>query len=267
MRQVQIMEAQPVVNPIDQTEKHPDLSNRFSLIHTRSLIDLAEKQGFKVAQVKYPKGKNSAHALHTVRMDLPGYEGVKVNEYKPQVIMHNAHNGTSSIRLMAGVFRLVCSNGMIAGNATLNLRLRHVGINQTIVEEAFQIAAKQAAQMTGSVETMRQKQLSTEAQREFINQALVIRANASNLTEQETKSLLSSERNLYYFSRPIRVADQGAGLWEVFNRVQEHSVRNSGLIYTKESDGTTGRLHSLNAIQANTKLNQELWELAEKFAA
>lgn len=258
----------PIINPIDQTTKQSDLSERYSLINTRRLVDIAEAQGFKTAQIKYPKGKNSAHALHIVRLDLPGYESIQVKEYKPQVIIQNAHNGTSSIRIMAGVFRLVCSNGLVAGDTSLNIRLRHVGLKQADVEEAFQIAAKQVGGMVEKVEAFKAKQLSEEAVMAFAEQALVLRAKASALSDMEIESLLNRDNNINMrrIQRPKRRADLGTGLWEVYNRIQENCVRASGLIYQGD-DKEYHRLHGVNGIQANTKLNQQLWELAESMAA
>jgi hypothetical protein len=257
-----------IISPINQTEKHSELSNKYSLINTRRLLDIAESQGFKTAQTKFPKGKNSAHALHIVRLDLPGYENIQVKEYKPQVIIQNAHDGTSSIRIMAGVFRLVCSNGLVAGDTSLNIRLRHVGLKQEMVEEAFQIAAKQVHGMADRVEAFKARTMSNEAILHMIEKALVVRAKASGLSETETNSLLTYRdgANTLLMNRVRRGADRGTGLWEVFNRVQENSVRNSGLVY-KGDDDQYHRLYSVNGIQANTKLNQELWELAESMVA
>lgn len=255
-----------IMSPIDQINKAEHLSDKYSLINTRRLIDIAENQGFNVASTKYPKGKNSGHGLHLVRLDLPGHELKAKGEHKPQVIIQNAHNGTSSIRILAGVFRLICSNGLVAGDTSLNIRLRHVGLIQQEVEEAFKIAASRVENMYNKVEAFQTKELTDLDKQRFIIEALTLRAITANLSDTETERLIKSERNQQLLGRVTRLQDKGNSLWNVFNRVQEHSTRASGLQYLGD-DSEFHRLHSVNQIQANTKLNQQLWELAEQFAA
>lgn len=255
-----------VINPIDAVTKATDLSARYTQINTRRLIQIAEGQGFKVASTKFPRSKKSEHSLHVVRLDLPGYEVLNSKTERPQLIIQNAHNGTSSLRLMAGVFRLVCSNGLIAGDATLNVRLRHVGLIQEEIEEQLKIAAAKTFELVDKVEKFKTTYLTQDERLQFVREALAIRANASSLSKEETTRLIERQENVVKMNRIVRHADQGDAVWEVLNRVQEHSVKASGLIYWGD-DNQYHRLHGVNNIQKNVKLNQQLWELAEKFAA
>lgn len=259
-----MLTTQLIRNPIDQTEPSENVSDRFSLINTRSLIALAEKQGFRLASVKYPRGKNAPHALHRVTMDMPGL--VSDRAERPQLIIQNAHNGTSTIRLMAGVFRLICSNGLIAGDTTMNIRLRHVGLIQSEVEESFQIAASSTLLLDSKIDAFKSKKLEIEQREQFVLDALAIRADAAGLSDDEKKRLVNSQYNQNVTNRVRRIGDQGLGLWEVFNRVQEKLVRIGGISYLGD-DQQFHTLRAVNQIQANTKLNQALWQLAEGYAA
>ena len=44
-----------------------------------------------------------------------------------QLIVKNSYDGNSSLQIMLGAFRLVCSNGMVLGNRVMNFRQRHIG--------------------------------------------------------------------------------------------------------------------------------------------
>lgn len=256
-----------VVNPVDQTTKHESRSDKYSLINTRALINIAEQQGFKVASIRYPnRGKNAAHRLHEVRLDLPGYETLNTKSERPQLILHNSHDGTSSIRIMAGVFRLVCSNGLVAGKTTLNIRLRHVGLIQQDVEESLKIAAQQAKSLAGAVDKLKTVQLTEEKQQAYIKDALIIRSEFAGLSRNEQTSLVNPVHgNSELLDRVRRFEDQGNGLWELFNRTQEKLVRASGLRYVGD-DGKYHRLYGVNSIKANTDFNQALWELTERYS-
>jgi len=44
-----------------------------------------------------------------------------------EIILVNAHDGTSSYQMISGVFRFVCANGLFAGDAFEDLKVRHTG--------------------------------------------------------------------------------------------------------------------------------------------
>lgn len=260
-----IVTTQTKENPVVNTQKAEGLSNKYSLINTQGLIAIAENQGFKVSSIKYPRGKHVATNMHVVRLDLPGYETLAKGEYKPQLIISNSHDGKSSLRIMAGIFRLVCSNGLVAGDSTLNIRLRHVGLVQTEVEEALRIAAQKTYELQANVERFKAKKLNSEEINNYLEGVLKIRGKYSNLNTFELDSL-RSKGNIARLNRVVRLADQGNGLWEVFNRAQEKTIKASGLKY-QDLDGNYHRLYGVTNLQKNLKLNQELWELTENFAA
>lgn len=255
-------------SPIDATNKQETLSSKYSFINTRRLLDICEGQGFKIASVKFPKGKNSEHNLHQIRLDLPGFEVTNLKQERPQLIIQNAHNGTSSLRIMAGVFRLICSNGLVAGDTTMSIRLRHVGLVQHEIEEQLQIAAEQVKIVASRVEEFKAKQLNPVQIENFVFGALKIRARVAGLNENEIQAVLAYRNgmNAALLNRAKRREDQGNGLWETLNRVQENTLKYSGIQYLG-SDEKFHRFGAVTNIQNNTKINQELWELAEKLAA
>ncbi len=254
-------------SPIDATEKKTELSSKYSFINTRRLLDICEGQGFKIASVKFPKGKNSEHNLHQIRLDLPEFTTIDARQERPQLIIQNAHNGTSSLRIMAGVFRMICSNGLVAGDTTMSIRLRHVGLVQHEIEEQLKIAAEQVKIVAKRVEEFKARQLNPVEVENFVYKALALRAELAGLTESEKLAVLNHRNgiNAALLNRAKRREDQGNGLWETLNRVQENVLKYSGVQYLG-SDGNYHRLGAVTQIQNNTKLNQQLWELAEKFA-
>ena len=61
-----------------------------------------------------------------------------------------------------------------------------------------------------------------------------------------------------------RREDKGNGLYEVFNRVQEKLI-NGGFDYLNERTGKYRKARPIKNFQQNTKVNQELWGIAESF--
>ena len=78
--------------------------------------------------------------------------GEEVNE----IVMVNSHDGTSAYQLIPGVFRVVCSNGLVSGKHMGEIRVPHKGnvINEVIegvfrVVEDFELIDSQKDAMKG----------------------------------------------------------------------------------------------------------------------
>jgi hypothetical protein len=57
----------------------------------------------------------------------------------PKLVLVNSMNRESSLKLIMGVFRLICSNGMIVGDSVLNQKVRHrTGPNMNEFLENFE---------------------------------------------------------------------------------------------------------------------------------
>ena len=44
-----------------------------------------------------------------------------------EIILLNSHDGTSSYQMLAGMFRFVCSNGLVCGDTLADVRVPHKG--------------------------------------------------------------------------------------------------------------------------------------------
>lgn len=42
-----------------------------------------------------------------------------------EIILLNSLDGTSSYQMLAGMFRFVCSNGLVCGNTVADVRVKH----------------------------------------------------------------------------------------------------------------------------------------------
>src|SRR3546814_2716824 len=56
-----------------------------------------------------------------------------------EIILLNSHDGTSSYRMLAGMFRFVCSNGLVCGDTVADVRVPHKGdVAGQVIEGAYQ---------------------------------------------------------------------------------------------------------------------------------
>jgi hypothetical protein len=101
--------------------------------------------------------------------------------------------------------------------------------------------------------------LSGDEQTAFARAALPLRFDAENT---------SKEFSISSVLRPRRIADNGASLWNTFNRVQE-SMLKGGFSYRAEN--SNGRMEyrtarPVNNVSDDVRLNKSLWALAESMA-
>ena len=107
-----------------------NVSERYNVINTMDVIQQFERFGFELNSIDAGNIRNVEKAgaqKHMVRMaaDFKMAGGLK-----PEVIIHNSYDGTKALNIRIGIFRFVCSNGLIAGhNLVPNLQILHSNNN------------------------------------------------------------------------------------------------------------------------------------------
>jgi hypothetical protein len=233
---------------------HESRGERYSFIPTIQVIDGLRAEGFEPYEIRQTKVRDAGkreHTKHMVRMRHASQ--ISTKDEVPEVILLNSHDGSSSYQIMSGVFRFVCSNGLIAGDMFNNLRVRHTGnVVGDVIEGATRIL-EDAKQIGYRIEDYKGIQLSQDEQRAFAMAALQLRwGDDAPVT---TNRLLSVHR----------YADMGADLWTTFNRVQENMMK--GGLPGRSSTGRRTTTRAVGGVNENVKLNKALWTLADSMAA
>jgi hypothetical protein len=193
------------------------------------------------------------HTKHLVRLRHASSIESAVGEEVPEIILINSHDGTSSYQLLAGFFRFVCSNGLIAGDVCNDIRVRHSGnVVNDVIEGSFRVLDN-VEEIGSRIETYKSISLKPEEQALFANAALQLRWD-------EDKAPVEAERIL----RARRWADNGSDLWTTFNRVQENLVK--GGVAGRASTGRRLTTRAVGGVTENVKLNRALWTLADGLA-
>jgi len=234
-------------------EPHGSRSERYAYIPTIDVLNGLRKEGFEpfaVVQSKCRLEGKSEFTKHMIRMRHAN------NILAPQaneIILLNSHDGTSSYQMLAGCFRFVCQNGMIAGDILEDIRIGHRGdVMGNVIEGAYTVL--QGFDLVDeSREIMQQTRLSHEEQAIFARSALMLRYD----TDDAGKAPIQADQLL----RPHRREDTGTDLWSTFNVVQENALKGGLRGRTANNHRTTTR--AVTGITQDMKLNQALWALAE----
>lgn len=251
-------------------QAHESRSDRYAFLPTVNIIDAMRQNGFvpiKASQSIVRSSDNIPFAKHMIRFRQQGVLN-QVGDSVVETILTNAHNGTSSYRLLLGLFRLACLNGLVVSEGLVgSVHIRHVGnISDLVIENSLALIA-QASKIADVVGQWRQIELSEPQML-----ALAIRAKALRFGEDGSMvQAISADRLL----APRRIDDKANDLWTVLNRIQENTLKGGvcGFIpqHVNAEDQVVParrvRSREVKGIDQNIKLNQGLWEEAEKIAA
>jgi hypothetical protein len=131
------------------TSAHESRSARYTYIPTSDVIDGLMHEGFqpfKATQGRSRVAGKAEYTKHMIRFRHPdSFSAIqKVGDSVPEVVLVNSHDGTSAYKLSAGLFRLVCSNGLMVSDSTVEmLSIQHKGdIVRDVIEGSFQIVGQ-----------------------------------------------------------------------------------------------------------------------------
>jgi hypothetical protein len=138
----------------------------------------------------------------------------------PQILLTNSHDGKNSFTFTAGLYRMVCENGLVIADQKFeDFRIRHMGYDFETLQSTIK---EMVSTLPLTVESMN-KMKTTELQEQ---QALQLAKDLLDLRIEGTPNTYDQEA-IEAVLTPQRPQDEGLGLWEVFNRVQENIIEGN----------------------------------------
>lgn len=231
---------------------HERMSGRYTFIPTDRVLTGLMGAGFVPVEARQTQARRASllHARHVVRLRRR-FETVQLKDSTPEVVFLNSHDGTSGYQLRMGLFRVVCTNGLIVSRGAFPAYwVSHRG---NVVDEVIAGALKLSEQfdsLAAQVERMEQRRLVKDEQLQFAAAALALRYPDPVQGGMQAAQLLTCRR----------VEDLGDDLWSVTNKIQENLLR--GGLSRRTLNGRLTRSRRITSIQADVKLNGQLWDLA-----
>jgi hypothetical protein len=249
---------------------HESRSARYTYIPTVDIIKGMHDAGFlpfKATQSTTRDESRREFTKHMIRFRQSA-QALKVGDIFQEIVLVNSHDGTSAYKLFAGIFRLVCGNGMTVSESTLgSITVMHKGnVVEDVVNGSLQIAG-QSDRVLDTVNQWRNLQLTSGEQSAFANAAHTLRFADS---EGEVSTPIQPAQLLHI----RRSDDSGSDMWRTFNRVQENVMRGGLAARQPASTDQYGRYvrgrkvstREVKGIDQDVKLNRALWQLAEEMA-
>ncbi|PWT83048.1 MAG: hypothetical protein C5B58_07200 [Acidobacteria bacterium] len=235
---------------------HERTSPSYTFISTARVLDALKLAGFEPVEARQAtRARSPVHARHLIRLRRR-FETIQLRDAIPEIVFLNSHDGTSAYQLRVGLFRVVCTNGLIVSAGVFpTWRVMHRGdVVADVVTAALQITERFGA-LVAAVERMEHTSLDRLQQLDFAAEAITLRFPKDLHGGLQPSQLLV----------PRRAEDAGNDLWRTFNVVQENILRG-GLVRRSASHRLT-RTRRITAIREDVRLNSGLWELALARAA
>jgi hypothetical protein len=231
---------------------HERMSPRYTFIPTERVLTGLINVGFVPVDARqtHTRSTSLSHARHIVRLRRR-VETVQLNDSVLEILFLNSHDGTSAYQLRVGIFRVVCTNGLIVSRTAFPTQcVRHRGnIVDEVVIGALQMTERFEA-LAAQIEHMEQRRLPKDEQLRFAERALELRFPKGTASGVEPAQLLTCRR----------AEDVGDDVWRVTNRIQENLLR--GGLMRRTATGRLMRTRSITAIAQDVRINSGLWDMA-----
>ena len=225
------------------------VSEKYGFIPTSVIVHALERSGFVPVKASAARSslERAAFAKHLIRFRHREHMNTQVGDWLPEVVLVNSHDGSSSYQIMAGVYKLVCSNGLVVGNSFVEARVRHTkNAPDEIVDASFRVIESLPGIADG-IESMRAITLESDEREAFAAAALTLRY--PDEAPIRPTQLLSTRRN----------ADTSSDLWTTFNVLQENLLQGG-----QRRAESRRRTHRISSVSEDVRLNRSLWTLAEE---
>lgn len=199
------------------------------------------------------KGEFTRHVMRFRHPDMP-----TIGDSVPELVLLNSHDRSSAYKLMFGVFRMVCANGIISCSSSVeDIVARHSGrkdLVQEVIEGSFRVI-ENAPAVAKQIDDWRNIELSQPKQLAYAAAALELRNSDAPI---DPAKLLDYKRE----------EDRPNTVWHTFNRVQENLIRGGQGYMSTNAQGRRSWRHArgVKSVNEDVKLNRALWRLTEELA-
>ena len=250
------------------TTKHERLTDRYMPLHTSSLLPVLADYGYSPVQAAQKRSRkasaeHSAHMLAFARtIDTDFAQG----DIRPEIILYNSHDGSGSVKLFAGAFRFICSNGIVAGDG-FQSRLYHNKSAMLGFEDMLRNTVANLPAMMERINALRSVQLSSATAYEMAKRSVNTRWD---MFDAQQKGVYAIEKTITDVLAVNRNEDNYTDAFTVFNRIQESVIRGKTFIKSVTEAtpyGSIRKARPVNSVKENIRINGALWNIAEEMTA
>ena len=278
-------ELREIAPSIFSTVPSPEVSKKYSHIPTDKLIDDMELLGWNVidakevaARTKGTRGfqkhlvvfRNDDIVINQMPNNIvesstspTGYRRTDgtfakknpIDTVFPQILLTNSHDGKNAFTFTAGLFRMVCENGLVVStNEFEKVSIRHMGYDFEELQNQINEMVERLPLTVESMNNMIDTKMTQNSIVKFAKDMLAVR-----FPEDELRRITI---DMDEFITPVRPEDKGDDLWSVFNVIQEKIIEG-------DFDYTIGTKHrkarQIKNFKQDMDLNSKMFDVALEY--
>lgn len=245
------------------------MSKDYHFVPTTKILDTLQDAGWKPHTIQEGESKpvitrqgkemiNPRYGFqkHIVTLSNPDLPRITVNDDAlfPEIVVTNSHDGSAQFQIMAGLYRMVCSNGLIVSAAQfVAQKIKHLGMKEEHILAAVEHvreATPRIAQRIGDFAIP----LTREQQMEYAHASLLVKYGEGRIGDFDPAALI----------RPERIEDDKSTLWTTYNTVQEKLIEQGAeIVRTGAGEYDRKESRPIKSPAERVRVNRGLWDLAE----
>lgn len=239
---------------IAATRPQNDVSDLYTFVPTITVVNLLAQEGWfpvSAEEIKVRVNHRQGFQKHMIKFEN---DTVKLsNDESIQAILVNSHDRSCAFNFFTGVFRFVCSNGMVLGDTFEKISVKHINHDpQEIIEASYEILDNAPA-VAENIEAMKALPLNNGEKHAFAKAAHELVYDDADTAPFKPERLLWTRRG----------EDNKGDLWHTFNTTQEN-IMKGGIRGISKNRKRRIKTKPVKSIDRNLKLNKALWTLAEE---
>ena len=232
----------------------PTVSPKYSFIQTERVYELLADYGFREDRYRQSRERNPERQGYQKHVSILQRDVDCDNDGGFNLLLVNSHDGSSSLHLETGYFRILCENQL--GHGDVGIKVRHTGDVLSKLERAI-------PQVLGQMDAFKQLQAMLQGRTLPDEQAIALIEKALEL-----RGLPSTTHNRAALSYTRRNEGE-RNAWMQYNVVQENMVRGGFRVHAEDKDGLCvfRKLRALTSADRLIDANRELTATVKQLIA
>ena len=235
-------------------EPHYDVSDKYHFIPTIDVINEIKANNWypvSVSEASVRDEDKEGYQQHLVRFrhfdDL-----LHPQDNAVELLLFNSHDRSKSFTISAGIYRFVCSNGLVIADSVFeSYKIKHLGDRENDVARAIANIIAIKPKLMDKIQKLESIELTQLEQESFARSSVPLRFE---------KHLQVDYRDLLV---PHRDEDIKDDLYTTLNVIQENLLRGNISGVNKET-GRRFTSKEITSISKDVDVNQGLWDIAER---
>jgi hypothetical protein len=235
------------------------VSDRYTFVPTARIVDGLRELDWVPVAAEEQRIRNEArrgYQKHLLRFRR-AEQMATLDEWNVELVLLNSHDRGCAYQLHAGIYRRICSNGLVMSEGSFEaIRFRHSKLETDEVVRASFRLLEFVPKVGELVNRFRDRLLNADESLDLARHAVLLSYPSLDASPVEPETLLKARRN----------EDVSLDLWTALNRVQENLIRGGVSDCKRDRRGRLRSVRALHGIDSKVGLNKQLWGLAEQIA-